>query len=229
MSRSHPALDQTSPPENPAQAGRPSRSTILLTVIGKLIAFGHERFRAIRSTGTPRQKHDVAVEFGTIDTALILRHILRGLRLAIALHGRVTTLARRLDNPPPRPATIATGQSGKTPRTRRPALSDEADSARLRAHFPTPAEIAAMMRDRSTGRVLLDICRDLGINITHPLWQEVNRCIDVPATGIVTVWHRTQRRLAKIWQAVEQGLLPNPFRYNAAAPAATGPPRRLSA
>ena len=39
--------------------------------------------------------------------------------------------------------------------------------------MPTAAEIAAAVRDRPAGEVIADICRDLGIVPSHPLWDKI--------------------------------------------------------
>ena len=46
------------------------------------------------------------------------------------------------------------------------------DDARL-ALLPTPEQIAAKIRRQPIGAVIADICRDLGILPSHPLWREL--------------------------------------------------------
>ena len=39
--------------------------------------------------------------------------------------------------------------------------------------MPTPEQIAAEVRRRPIGAVIADICRDLGVMPSHPLWREL--------------------------------------------------------
>ena len=43
--------------------------------------------------------------------------------------------------------------------------------------LPTPEQIAAEVRRRPIGAVIADICRDLGIMPSHPLWPELQHLI----------------------------------------------------
>ena len=45
------------------------------------------------------------------------------------------------------------------------------------ARLPTPGDIAADIRRRPAGAVLADICRDLGIVPSNPLWRELSEAI----------------------------------------------------
>ena len=45
------------------------------------------------------------------------------------------------------------------------------------ARLPTPEQIAAQVRRRPIGAVIGDICRDLGILPSHPLWRDVERAM----------------------------------------------------
>jgi hypothetical protein len=44
--------------------------------------------------------------------------------------------------------------------------------------LPTAEQIAAKVRRQPIGAVLADICRDLGIPPSHPLWDELRRVIN---------------------------------------------------
>ena len=46
------------------------------------------------------------------------------------------------------------------------------------ANLPTPDQIAAMVRRQPICAVLADICRDLGIAPSHPLWRELHLAIN---------------------------------------------------
>ena len=70
------------------------------------------------------------------------------------------------------------------PRTARPAPKPrptasppaEVSDPRL-AHLPTAEQIAALVRRRPIGAVIVDIYRDLGILPSHPLWREVQQAM----------------------------------------------------
>ncbi len=65
-------------------------------------------------------------------------------------------------------------QAARTP----PATALAAGEADARlAHLPTPEQIAAKVRRQPIGAVIADICRDLGILPSHPLWQELQHAI----------------------------------------------------
>ncbi len=54
--------------------------------------------------------------------------------------------------------------------------ADPAQDPRL-ARLPTEEQIAAEVRRRPVGAVIADICRDLGIMPTHPLWGDLSPVI----------------------------------------------------
>ncbi len=59
------------------------------------------------------------------------------------------------------------------PRAPRQATAPSKVEANVRiAHLPTPEQIAAKVR-RQPIAVIADICRDLGIMPSHPLWREL--------------------------------------------------------
>ena len=204
-------------PATPGEVG-PSRFRRVLDVVRKLIDYGKE----LATTLQRRAASDLAAAtrpFGTSDIGLILARITRGLLLANALEARVVALAAR-PAPPPRPVRAPAQREPRAPRPASARPTAEADP-RL-ALLPTPEQIAAEVRRRPVGAVIADICRDLGIIPTHPLWQELS---------VAIVWHggSFNRLFKDIWDRV----LPLPAaRRSIAAPAvvpapaaaATGPP-----
>ena len=62
------------------------------------------------------------------------------------------------------------------PPSSRPAQpqSTSPTAASCLANLPTPEQIAAKVRRQPIGAVLADICRDLGIAPSHPLWDELH-------------------------------------------------------
>jgi hypothetical protein len=74
----------------------------------------------------------------------------------------------------------------RAPRTPRPAAAPSTDEADARLiHLPTldrlatrlDPVVAAKIRRQPIGAVIADICRDLGIMPSHPLWRELQIAI----------------------------------------------------
>ena len=151
-------------PDPPTQL---SRSANLLGLVRKLIDYGRELAATIRHRAFT-DPIAVRCSFGTADVALILARISRGLHRANALEARLLRDADRLD------ATPQGAVSQPRPRASRPAAAPVAGEAGARlTHLPTPEQIAAKVRRQPIGAVIADICRDLGILPSHPLWREL--------------------------------------------------------
>ena len=198
----------------PAPA-QPSPSATLLRIVRTLIEIGRQRLAAVRSQPDPEETHDLACAFGTFNIAVILARILRGLRIAAALEGRVIAAAPKIDNrriDTPRPDRAAT--TARSPRPARKAkLSDAEDNAALLARVPTDREIAEMVRGRPIGAVLNDICADLGIGVDHPLWQELRWVIIEYDGQPETVMMRSFQRIFDAHREMAEGLAPHPDFY----------------
>src|SRR6516164_3246692 len=179
---SEPAATPIAPPTPaPAAPGehRPSRFGRVLNVVRKLIDYGKELATAFqRHATTATDLAAVTQPFGTSDIGLILARITRGLLLANALEARVVALAAR-PAAPPRPARAPAQREPRAPRPASARPTEAADHPRL-ALLPTAEQIAAEVRSRPIGAVIADICRDLGIIPTDPLWQELS---------VAIVWH----------------------------------------
>jgi hypothetical protein len=90
--------------------------------------------------------------------------------------------------------------------------ADPAQDPRL-ARLPTEEQIAAEVRRRPVGAVIADICRDLGIMPTHPLWGDLSPVI-----------LRYGGNLPRLWREILALLRP---RYSPDRPPAwTAPPQR---
>ena len=150
-------------PDPPTQ---PSRSANLLGLVRRLIDYGRELAATIRQRAFT-DPGPVITCFGTADVALILARISRGLHRANALEARLIRNADRLDAGP----RAASPEKPRTPRRATAPTTDEPD-ARL-TRLPTPEQIAAKVRRQPIGAVIADICRDLGILPSHPLWREL--------------------------------------------------------
>ena len=156
----------------PDPTTQPSRSARLLDLVRKLIDYGKELAATLRQRASTDLRFD-ALRFGTSDLALILARIARGLHRATALEARLLQNATRLDaEPAPSRAPSRPRQRTAQPAARRAHQADD-----LLTHLPTPEQIAAEVRRRPIGAVIADICRDLGILPSHPLWRELQHAI----------------------------------------------------
>lgn len=145
----------------------------LLGLVRKLLDFGRDLMAAMHERNTTTAPPlALALRFGSLNVALIIARITRGILLAQALEARLLRpappMGARTGAPPPARSPRAT----RTPPTPRP---DE--DAELLGGLPSAREIAARIRNRRTGAVIVDICRDLGITTQHPLWWEINEAI----------------------------------------------------
>ena len=164
----------------------PSRISRVLTVLRKLIDYGKQLAAAVQQHATAPGLASFAKPFATADLAIILARITSGLRRAAALEARLCQRAARgrdLTTAPLRlPAACRPRLSGQVaPPVPQPA--DPTEDPRL-ARLPTEAEIAAEIRRRPVGAVIVDICRDLGIrpgDCNRAFWDEL--CYAIIAYG----------------------------------------------
>jgi hypothetical protein len=219
MSTASEAPPPTAQPNSTA-ADQPSRSGRLLGLVRKLIDYGRELAATIRQR-TAAEPMFARVHFGTTDLALILARITRGLLRANALEARVLQRAAHLDT---RPAPGRARSAAKAPSAPRVAETDP----RL-ACLPTPEQIAAEVRRRPIGAVIGDICRDLGINGSHPLWREVHRAM-IEHGGSLADLVKDILRQAFSWASLSASavaaLRPPILRFD--APGGTGPPSTVT-
>ena len=145
----------------------------LLGLVRKLIDFGRDLMAAMHERDTPVvPPAAIAFRFGSLNVALIIARITRGILLATALEARLLRPA------PPMGARTSAPPPTRTPRTSRTPPSPRPDEdAELLGALPSAREIAARIRNRRTGAVIVDICRDLGITTQHPLWREISEVI----------------------------------------------------
>ena len=168
-------------PDGTADKAAPTRSGRLLGLVRKLIDYGKQLITTLQQPGAADRLFDLATRFGTLDIAMIIARITRGLMRAAALEQRVSENAARIDKPRPAPAR-ARSDAKPRPRPRAKAKAkpsaSPADIARaLLARMPTEEEIAAQVRRHPIGAVIADICSDLGICYDHPLWQEIQDAV----------------------------------------------------
>jgi len=205
--------------EAPALTTEPSRSGFLLGLIRKLIDYGRELVTTVRGR--------IAVDpsfakscFGTADLTLILARIARGLLLADALEMRVLRSAARID------AGSVRGRA-RPAAARAPAAPHVVETDPRLAGLPSAAQIAGELRCRSIGDVIGDICRDLGIRPSHPLWREVHLAMTRHGGNFVRlvtdILDRSFPLAAQLLSAATPAASrPPTLRFE--APAGTGPP-----
>jgi hypothetical protein len=199
----------------------------MLSLLRKLIDYGQDLVRSVQERAAAGTLVIVALRFGTLDAAVILARIARGLRLANALEARLIIRPVRLDA---RPASARPAPAGPAPvrappegtkhivrrAVKRPALPD----------VPTAEEIAAALRHRPAAAVIADICRDFGIVPAHPLWGEVMAVLSEHGGGFVKYFKNVMDRMC-LWltarAAIYAEVRPAP-RSQPAAACSTGPP-----
>ncbi|HXA25360.1 MAG TPA: hypothetical protein VNW90_24015 [Acetobacteraceae bacterium] len=147
---------------------KPSRAGRLLGLVRQFIDYGRQLAATLRINPPP---------FSISDIALILARITRGLLRAEALEARVIRDTARLDAEPAPP---------RAPPHRLSPPARAANAASREAPVPGPdagislrtaEQIAAEVRRRPIGAVIADICRDLGIMPSHPLWRDLSELI----------------------------------------------------
>jgi hypothetical protein len=201
---------------SPPPTDKPTPSGRLLNLVRKLIDYGKQLGAAL--TQRTADLASVTRDFGTKDIALILARIRCGLERANLLEARIIHEAVQLDAGAARVAAAAVPPRAPPATPRPPAPPKEQPDPRL-ARLPTSEEIAEQVRQRPIGAVLADICRDLGIVPSHPLWLEL--MVLVPEHG---------GNFPALFEDIWDRVLPLPGRHPpgvsppSPAPAATGPP-----
>jgi hypothetical protein len=214
------------PPDRPV-ASAPNRTGQLIDLLRKLMEYGANLAIAFRQHAAgndllPRFNH----RFGTKDIALILARITRGLLLASVLEARlIARIDRKERVEPERPTPSAARSKPRTGRRTPPHVWEP--DPRI-AGMPTPEEIAAEVRRRPVGAVLVDICLDLGIMPADPLWRELQRAIMYNG-GCIARFLKTSWKLASAWlddlpPEIRNARLIPPYPGPAAAALGTGPP-----
>jgi hypothetical protein len=194
----------------------------LLDLVRKLIDYGKELAATLdqRAADNP---YFAVLTFGSNDLALILARITRGLQRAAALEVRLLRACGRA-----RPDHRARPQQPPSPTRPAPPRKPFARASAPRvqstlSQLPTEQQIAADRR-RSIGAVIADICRDLAIRPSHPLWREIQSAINRHGGSYVRLLKdvlKTHFQLAAELIAPPEPptlLLPSPAR------ASTGPP-----
>jgi hypothetical protein len=164
-----PSSATTDPDPPRADAHTPSRLGRVLSVVRKLIDYGKQLAGTVQQRAAAPGFALFAKPFGTADLAAVLARITSGLRRAAALEAALCCRAARgRDLTPssirmpdirgPRPARLVAPPDAPP----EPEPANHTEAPRL-TRLPTEDEIAAEVRRRPVGAVIVDICRDLGI------------------------------------------------------------------
>jgi hypothetical protein len=214
--------DSPDPSQDPAagSAPLPTRTGRVTGLLHKLIDYGKALARLVQQRSGERVPSSLAGQFGTMNVALILMRIVRGLQLAKALEARLAAHPLREEAAAEERAAPAE-HAPRTPQPTKPRVSRVTPQLR---DMPTPEEIAEAVRHRPVGAVIVDICQDLGIGPSHPLWGEVMMVVtEFGGNFVALVNHVTDRLL---WWSTD----PTAFEdagwpaSQAAAACGTGPP-----
>jgi hypothetical protein len=158
----------------------------VLGLVRKLIDYGKHLADTLQQRAAAPGFARFARPFGSADLAVILTRITNGLRRAAALEARLRRRAARghdlvptpIDRPAmrsPRAAREA-APPGARSEPRRAAIMEDPRFARLL----TEEEIAAEVRHRPIGAIIVDICHDLGIvprDLDRAFWDEIQHAI----------------------------------------------------
>ncbi len=157
----------------------------LLAAVRALIVISHELLDSLADGATQFSKFALFRRFSTLDLALIVARVRRALLLATALEKRLVRGGRRIgqQRPESRPCAAARPRASAQPARPRRArdwmfrFDAAADDTAVLAGLPTAQDIAERIRRQPIGRVLQDICTDLGIGSDHPLWPLLYQAI----------------------------------------------------
>jgi hypothetical protein len=216
-------FDPTTPPGPwPPSSDRRGGLARLLGLVRKLIDYGKELATTLQARGLTDRPAGASACFGTRDIALILSRIAVALLRADALEARLLRSAARPDPKPCPPR--APSQRAPNAARRKAEPDDEPDP--FLARLPTTAQIAAEIRRRPIGAVLIDICRDLGIMADHPLWRELHPAIIFYGGGFAAFFKDICERAFASWRQPTSALDAPPASSPPLSlePAATGPP-----
>jgi hypothetical protein len=216
-------------PTMPAGLGR------VLSLVRRLIDYGKQLAGTVQQRAAAPGFALFAKPFGTADLAAILARITNGLRRAAALEARLCQRAARGRDLTPSPIRLPAArgprrarQSAPPDAQQEPQPANHTEDPRL-ARLPTEAEIAAEVRRRPVGAVIVDICHDLGImpgQFDRASWDELCEAIIAYGGSLSGFLGKLNRRLFDFGSSSHADRADPP--WPAAPPrfpaAATGPP-----
>jgi hypothetical protein len=190
----------------PAAIGR------VLSVVRKLINYGKQLVATVEQRAAAPGFIRFSRPFGSTDLAVILTRITNGLRRAAGLEARLCRRAARGQDLAPTPTRLPTAPGPRAARQfarpdsrPEPRSSNRIEDPRL-ARLLTEEEIAAELRRRPIGAVIVDICQDLGIvprDLDRAFWDEIKEAIKLYGGSLMDFG----RRLTMRWFAFRLGPL----------------------
>ena len=201
-------------------SGAPATLTRLgrvLNVVRKLLSIGQQLIASVHQRAAAPDFWLFAKPFGTTDLALIIARITGGLRRAVALEAMLSQRVQRGEDLTPSPSRAPATPPPRAETERAPPAPQletrpqPAQDPRL-ANLPTEAEIAAEIRRRPIGAVIVSICEDLGITpgqLDPAFWDELSLAIICCGGSLAAYVGRLNNRLFAI--AKEELANPEPF------------------
>jgi hypothetical protein len=193
----------------------------LLDLVRRLIDYGKELAETLHQR-VAENPYFPGFTYGTNDLALIMARITRGLLRAQALEARLIRLAAR----PMRPSAPATAAPPRKPHTDRPTVHRQPAADTPPTDLPTVDQIAAEIRRRPIGAIIADICRDLRILPSHPLWRDLQHAINHHGGSYIRLLKDLLKRGTYQLPPLDTAppIAPPSLFPPAPAPAGTGPP-----
>lgn len=201
--------EATVDPQTTTQATPAGTAARLLVLVRALAVIGQELLDCLRDGAGTIHPSRLLFRFQTDMIALIVARVRRGMMIAAALEKRLLRGGRLLGLTRPQTAVRNPAEAGaqsdqrdpthpSNPTRRRKARYDaDADDAALLLGLPSAEDIAERLRRQPIGAVLADLCLDLGINGTHPLWRDLHAailCHGGNVTHLMDVWRQRMRR-----------------------------------
>jgi hypothetical protein len=197
----------------------PTALNRVLGLVRRLIDFGQQLIATAHQRAAAPDFSLFAKPFGTADLAIILDRIKNGLRRAAALETALCQRAARGQDITPSPFRMpAAGKPRAERQVAPPAAQPEpqpepapAQDPRL-ARLPTEAEIAADIRRRPIGAVIVSICEDLGLTpgqCDRAFWDELCHAIIAYGGSLSGFLGRLNERLFHV--SPEELANPTPF------------------
>jgi hypothetical protein len=228
-----------SPPTDPylprANTAMPAALGRVLLLVRKLIDYGKQLSSTVQQRAAAPGFALFASPFGTTDLAVILARITSGLRRAAALEVRLCRRAARGQDLTPAPIRLPAPRGPRPVRQVAPVDTppapqplDPTKDPRL-AHLPTEEQIAAEVRRRPVGAVIVDICRDLGIapgDLDRAFWDEISHAIIMYGGSLAGFFTNLHKQLFACFSGEHSGRADPgwPAAPPRVAAPATGPP-----
>ncbi len=206
--------------------GKPVPANIaqILHIVRILLGYGHHLAATIERRAAARGFSIIAQCFGTANVAVILAHLCRGIMRAVALERVLLARAARgrdLAVPQPRAGggneAQPAGQAGTAQAAEAEPAAPRAAKLRARranphepldlAHLPTVEQLEAEIRRRPIGRVIADICHDLGVSpglCAGGFWNDIFQALISYRGSLAGFSGEMRRREARFEQELDR-------------------------